>query len=127
MKEYTFVAIEKLGEKELGLIGVDANGNKEKFYILDFKPYFFVKDDVEIPNDKRIIGIVDMGNGYKKIYVKASELVPEVRELFPEDKVFEADVPYTWRAKIDMGIRSGFRLKNVQEGNIVSWKDVEGF
>jgi len=127
MKEYTFVAIEKLGEKELGLIGVDANGNKEKFYILDFKPYFFVKDDVEIPNDKRIIGIEDMGNGYKKIYVKASELVPEVRELFPEDKVFEADVPYTWRAKIDMGIRSGFRLKNVQEGNIVSWKDVEGF
>lgn len=127
MKEYTFIAIEKLGERELGLIGVDANGNKEKFYILDFKPYFFVKDDVEIPKDKRIIGVEDMSNGYKKVYVRASELVPEVRKLFPEDKVFEADVPYTWRAKIDMGIRSGFRVKRVQEGNTVSWKDVEGF
>jgi len=127
MKEYTFIAIEKLGERELGLVGVDVNGNKEKFYILDFKPYFFVKDDVEIPEDKRIIGVEDMGNGYKKVYVRASELVPEVRKLFPEDKVFEADVPYTWRAKIDMGIKSGFRVKRVREGNIVSWKDVEGF
>ena len=127
MKEYTFIVIEKLGERELGLIGVDASGKKEKFYILDFKPYFFVTDDVDIPEDKRIIGIEDMGNGYKKIYVKASELVPSVRELFPLEKVFEADVPYTWRAKIDMGIKTGFRIRKVQEGNIVSWRDVEGF
>jgi len=128
MMEFEFIALEKIGHTELGLVGRDrATGEKVIFYILDFKPYFFVTADCTIPHDDRIDSVEDLGNGYKKVYLKASEYTPDVRELFPKEKVFEADVPYVWRAKIDMGIKSGFRLKRVQDGNIVSWKDVEGF
>jgi len=127
--------VESVGDRGIVLLGRrEDNGQKVMVYINDFCPYFYV-----LENDKHVTGPdilgYETGNWHsidgrklKKVYVKSHNVVPKVRKLFKE--TFEADVVYSLRARIDMGIREGFEIPDeLLKGNpiSVSWKQVRGY
>ena len=95
---------QKDNHTELHLFGRDRDGNKYSKIINGFRPYFYVNEDVVMPDDGRITGVetghksID-GVRVKKVFVKKSMDVSEVRERF--NTHYEADIPFTNRYLID--------------------------
>ncbi|MEM3426095.1 MAG: DNA-directed DNA polymerase [Thermoproteota archaeon] len=87
--------------------GRDENYEKKSLNYNRFRPYFYVPD-----SKGEHVGYD--GIRLRKVVVENPEDVRKIRNTFT--KHYEADIPYTQRFMIDMGLRSGFRLEN---GNIV--------
>ena len=83
----------------------DEFGKKHKEIIRDFKPYFYIDEEAEVPDDYRITGVETghktlLGEKVKKVYVKQSRDVSSVRELFK--KHYESDILFSQRYIIDV-------------------------
>lgn len=134
--KFDFINISKMGKTDLCLIGRDVDeGERYRFKIRDFFPYFYVPEDTEIPDSKYIKEVVEdidkrglFGTSLKKIVVTDSAKVPEIRERI-EEHHYEADVLYHKRARCDMNIFSEFEIEDekvLSKECEVSWRDVEG-
>ena len=114
-----FIILERFGKKNLYLVGRDiSTGDKYSFRIYDFVPYFYVPGG----ND----GISIDGELLRKIVVDSPRDVPIEREKY--SRHFEADIVYVLRAKVDMGIKSGFSVPDKRSGGkSISWKEIKGW
>lgn len=132
--KFEYVSIDSLGENTIILVG--RNGEKRKVFIIkDFYPYFYVPiNEIEKLKDKSdviSIHVEEMkigldGSKLVKIVVKDRSVVPKLRKYF--ERTYESDIPFYKRAKIDMGIKSGFEIDDEKANlEVVSWKDVKGF
>ena len=93
------------------------DGEKSCDIVKDFKPYFYVDEAVDVPDDYRITYVE---KGYKsisdeplkKVFVNNSKELSKVRELFPRH--FEGDIPFTQRYIIDrVGETETYPLKTL--------------
>lgn len=81
------------------------DGKRRLKVVTDFKPYFLVDADSEVPNDERIISVEPTnkvglkGEPLKRVFTKYPEDVKDVREFFKRS--WEADIPFTDRYRID--------------------------
>lgn len=83
------------------------------FRVSGFEPYFYVEESeqvLNIPQIKRVqSGFKSIFNEpCKKIFVGVPEDVRDIRKEFK--KTFEADVPFTRRFLINIGIRKYFTI-----------------
>lgn len=90
---------------ELVIFSRDKNGKKTIKKVKDFKPYFYINEEENVPDDNRITSVETghknlFGKRLKKIYVRKSNDIIGVRSLF--DKHYEADVPITQRYIVDV-------------------------
>jgi len=122
VKKFRLVHVKAQG-REIILYVRDEEGNKKIIRVTDFYPYFYSK---EIPTPKNPDWIVKVEKGFKtlfgeevyKIYVEHPGLVPKIRK--PND--YEADIPYTRRFLIDVGVRNYFVAPDKPE---ISWKEIK--
>ena len=117
MTKYYFVKCEYRVEEEVPIIYLWGRNletmEKTLFKILGFEPYFYV-DEAEtvpsIPQIKRVqsgfVGI--FGEKYKKVVVGVPEDVKDIKQNF--SKTGEADIPFTRRFLINLGIRRYFTV-----------------
>ncbi len=111
-----------------GNIRLYARGEDYKRRVIDvvgFEPYSGVLDQVHVPNDPRIVGVIDVppgiyGEHLKGIVYSAPNVVPDFRELFPER--WEDDVRFVRRAMIDIGLKGGFENP---AGKMVHYTDLK--
>ena len=87
MKKITFLveSVQRSGHTEIVLFSRDANGKKVMEVIKNFRPYLYVLADEKTPEDPRITGTEKghkgiLGENLKKIYVKKSSDVVEIRD-----------------------------------------------
>ena len=95
---------DKGSHTELVIFSRNKEGKKEVKIVKDFKPYLYVLENAEIPDDYRIVGSEKgyksiLGKPLKKIFVKTSKEVVGVRSMFEEH--YEADILFTQRYIID--------------------------
>lgn len=84
---------------------------KVLFRILGFEPYFYVDEAEEVPSIPQIKRVEHgfkgiYGDLYKKIVCATPDDVKDLRKIF--SKTGEADIPFTRRFFINMGIRRYF-------------------
>ncbi|MBU2613801.1 DNA-directed DNA polymerase [Patescibacteria group bacterium] len=97
----------------------EENGEKKKFEILGFKPYFFVPDKDYIPHNNNTVNVEDSdvvsiyGEKLKKITMRTPTDVRDFREKFV--KHYEADIRFVRRFLIDTGIKNYFRILRDRE------------
>ena len=87
--------------------------SKMKITVKGFRPYFYVPD----PAGEHLS---IFGDRVKKIVLDDPGKVPEMRKNY--EKTFEADIPYTRRFFIDMGIHSGV---DVPKKSVVHYTEVK--
>jgi len=117
MTKYYFIKCEYRVENEEVIIFLFGRNieNQEKvmFKILGFEPYFYTLSSEHIPNIPQIKrtqkGFKSIfGEDCTKIIVDIPESVKDIKSQF--SKHFEADIPYTRRFLINLGIRRYFTV-----------------
>lgn len=88
----------------IGLFVRNEDGKRELKIINDFRPYFYVRADEEVPNDNRILKIEEgftsiFGEKLKKLTVTAPFVVKELRNKF--SITYEDDITFSDRFLID--------------------------
>jgi len=97
-----------------GYIRLYARGEdyeRRVFDVVGFEPYSGVLAGAKVPNDPRIVGVVDVppglyGEPLKGLVYANPGVVPEIRQYF--DERWEDDVRFVRRMMIDVGLKSGF-------------------
>jgi DNA polymerase elongation subunit (family B) len=133
--KFEYISIDSYGKHGLILVGRNPVVGRKVFRIDDFYPYIYVASSEEIPESDKIAGlemtdaVSIFGVPVKKLFVNDRAEVPWLRQKFKQS--FEADIPFHKRAKIDMGIKSGFEVpdeKITDDKEIrISWKEVKGW
>jgi len=95
---------QKEDHTDIIVISRDEKGVKYYKRVSDFRPYFYVPADDEVPDDYRITGVEKgytsiLGEPLKKIYVRKSNMVSELRDKFSNH--YEADILFSQRYIID--------------------------
>lgn len=96
---------QKNNVSEIVVFRRDSDNNKIVDVVSDFRPYFYVNESETVPDDYKITGIEHgfkslMGQDVKKIFVKQSIDVYDLKTLFTE--TYEADIPFNQRYLIDV-------------------------
>lgn len=86
---------------------------KVMFKVLGFEPYFYVLENEPVPSIPQIKRVQSgfkglFGEKYKKIVVGVPEDVKDIKQNFT--KTGEADIPFTRRFLINLGIRRYFTV-----------------
>jgi len=130
LEKYLFITAEHVGNK-IYIYCRDSNYKKCIKIVKDFSYYFYVKEDVEVPENPNIIAIKSgyrglFGEPLKKIIMVSPEDVggskhkQGFREKFKQH--WEADIPSLERFVIDTGIKKYFYApKDKVE---ISWRDI---
>lgn len=141
---FDLISVDRCEESDIILIGrSEENQERYKFNITDFFPYFYVREEAEIPDSKYIKEVIEdtgkkglLGHDLKKIVLINSKKTPDVRDMF--DISYEADILFNKRFRYDTGMRQGFRIDDevLEEGKVkngdnnivnISWRDINGF
>ena len=117
MAKYYFIKCEYRVEDEVPVIylwgrHIDTQ-EKVLFKIFGFEPYFYVLESETVPSIPQIKRVQTgykglFGEKYKKIVVGIPEDVKDIKQNFV--KTGEADIPFTRRALINLGIRRYFTV-----------------
>lgn len=117
MTKYYFIKCEYRVEEEIPIIylwgrNLDTQ-EKIMFRILGFEPYFYTLESEKVPSIPQIKRVQSgfkniFGELCKKIICTVPEDVKDIRTQF--NWTGEADVPFTRRALIDLGIRRYFTV-----------------
>ena len=83
----------------------DKKGVKNVEVISQFRPYFYIPEEVPVPDDTRITGVETgfkeiLGKSVKKIYCDKSKSIKYLRDMFK--KHYEADITISQRYIIDV-------------------------
>jgi len=106
---------QKDNHTELVIYSRDENGKKHVKRVKDFRPYLYVPEEEVIPDHHCITGVETghkaiLGEPVKKVFVKKSNDVPIMREIF--SKTYESDVSFTQRYIVDeIGEIDPYKLK----------------
>jgi DNA polymerase I len=131
MTKYYFIRCEYRVEEELPVIYLWGRNlethEKSLFKIHGFQPYFYVLESESVPNIPQIKRVISgfksiFGEACKKIIVSIPEDVKDIKGQF--SKTFEADIPYTRRAIINLGIRRYFTVPDGKEE--LNYTEVKG-
>lgn len=125
MSKYAFVAGQYDRDHTINVYARDEDGRKRHIKVTGFEPYFYVPEDVYIPDDSAIKSIAGnftsvYGDTLKKITMETPSDVRHFRYRF--NRHYEGDIPFVRRLLIDTGIRSGFEVPAGRR--IVSYKDL---
>src|SRR3990167_3792921 len=101
---YLIESEDKGTHTDIVIFGRDSEGKKYTNRVSNFRPYFYVLETDPVPDDSRITEVI---SGFasinkepvKKVFLKTSKDVPEVRERFT--KYYEADIMFSNRYIID--------------------------
>jgi DNA polymerase elongation subunit (family B) len=109
--EYGF---SKYGPPKLRIYGRSETGTKEAFDIEGLPAYFFVPHQPKFPIDLQS-KVKRVEEGHKSIFGKPLWKVYtyspfDIKQLAEGQDAFEADIPWTTRSCIDLGITDGFEL-----------------
>lgn len=141
--KFDLILIDRYNESDIILVGRDKEKQERyKFIIEDFFPYFYVREEAEIPDSQYILDVQEtdrkglLGNDLKKVVLSDSKKNPDVRDMF--DVTYEADILFNKRFRYDTRIFEGFSVmdeiiddveeivdENVVKG--VSWRDIDGY
>lgn len=105
-------------EPVINIFGRTADGESKSINVHGFRPYFYVPKDETIEDEK----IIDVEDGYRaidgtevcKVYTKIPKDVKNLRG----ERSYEADIPFTTRFLIDLGIFSGISIPNKDEVSV---------
>jgi DNA polymerase elongation subunit (family B) len=117
MTKFYFIKCEYRVEEEILVIYLwgrhTETMEKVMFKVSGLEPYFFVPESDKVPSIPQIKRVQSgfksiFGEAVKKIVVDVPESVKDIKTQF--SKHFEADIPYTRRALINLGIRRYFTV-----------------
>lgn len=100
-------------------------GEKKHVHIVGFRPYFYVDSDEYVPDHPSLESV---DNGYKSVYdidVKKIVMVsPYDMRNFKQrfQKSYEADIKFTRRFMIDMGISNGVEFEDT---DLIYYEDIK--
>ncbi len=102
---YLVESVEGQRGTEIYLFSRDSTGKKNVEVVRNFRPYFYIPSNFNVPEDYRIIEVSGTykaitGETVKRVYTKRSKDVNYVRTLFP--KHYEADILFNQRYIIDV-------------------------
>ena len=111
-----------------GSIRVYARGEdyeRKVFDVVGFEPYSGVLNEASVPNDPKIVSVIDVplgiyGEPLKGLVYTNPKVVPDFRGSFIER--WEDDIRFVRRAMIDTGITSGFKEP---KGKLIHYGDIE--
>lgn len=112
---FRLVNIERQGRKIL-LIARSEDKNRHIFTVINFFPFFYIREGINVPQEFRSRVIKRERGNWKtldgipvsKVTTKYPDDVREIRDSLPLEATFEADVIYTTRFLIEAKIRSGY-------------------
>ena len=127
MTNYQLISIEYRGKSnDIQLWCRDEHLKKCSLTVTGFQPYFYVDENIVVPNNSSHISTdIDckniFGSTVQKLVCSDPLAVEKWRTSF--EKTYESDVKFVRRFLIDSGIKNGFTVPDNQK--TVYWKDIK--